>query len=108
MENKFQPLDLVEDAKGELFVVDEKTPWGYGLYKAISLRRPELGFLDVSDKESWRICSFPELPKAVRGLLAWRKALDRGGGKNIGTYLSTAIRILDELAAILERDEEGE
>jgi hypothetical protein len=56
----------------------------------------------VSDKESRRVCSFPELPKAVRGLLNWKKFLERGSGNSFGTHHSTTIRIHDELTALLD------
>jgi hypothetical protein len=105
--NTFKPLDLVEDpTTHELFVVQQKKPDKSTLYWAISLRRPKVGPLDVSDKDFRRICSFPELPKAVQSLLAWRKICDRGGGKDIGTFLSTAIRIEDELSAILDSEDD--
>jgi hypothetical protein len=62
--------------------------------------------LDVSDKEDRRICSLAELPKAVRGLMAWRKIMDRGDGRHIPLYLRTTIQILDELAMMLQTKEE--
>jgi hypothetical protein len=78
METTFQAMDLVQHPEGELFVIQEKKP-DSGLYWAISLERPEQNALDVSDKECRKICSFGELPKAVRALVAWKNVCGRRG-----------------------------
>jgi len=95
-------MDIVEDPKGELFFVDQKKPDNSSLYWATSLSRPEMGALDVSDKDSHRLISIEELPKAVRAVLATKKVFSRGSGGSMGTYLSTVIRVIDELQGILD------
>lgn len=104
METKFKQLDLVQNAKGELYVV-EGDSWAHpGLCEAISLTRFE-GLSYVSDKEERKICSLLELPTAVRALLSWRKLL--GSGKSLGTHQTTAIHIIDELTMILSPEAEN-
>lgn len=101
--NEFRPLDLVEDSQGELFVVDQKKLGNTGLYGAISLARPQMGILTISDKHDRRLASVEELPKAVRALLLAKKALSRGPDSAVmGTYLGTIIRVIDELQGILD------
>jgi hypothetical protein len=70
-------MDIVEDPKGESFFVDQKKPDNSSLYWAMSISRPELGALDVSDKDSRRLISIEELPKAVRGP-EWATGLSPG------------------------------
>jgi hypothetical protein len=107
METKFQQGDLVRNDKGQLYVVDREKEYAPGTYTAISL---ELGYadVDVSDKTDRRICSFSELPTAVRSLLRCRQILDSGHGKHgtFGTRLTDAIRIIDELTTILAPETE--
>ena len=91
----------VEDPKGELFFVDQKKPDNSSLYWAMSLSRPEMGALDVSDKDSHRLISIEELPKAVRAVLATKKVFSESGG-SMGTYLRTVIRVIDEAQGILD------
>src|SRR5271166_5124090 len=109
METKFQHGDLVQNDKGQLYVVDREKEYAPGTYLAISL---ELGYadVDISDKTDRRICSFSELPTAVRALLKWRKIRNSGHGKQgtFGTDLTTAISILEELTAILAEEEKEE
>jgi len=100
METTFKAMDLVQHPEGELFVIQEKKPDDSGLYRAISLERPEQNALDVSDKECRKICSFGELPKAVRALVAWKNVCDRSG--ELGLYLTEAIQIIDQVATILD------
>ena len=77
-----------------------RTDWTIG---AISLIRPEMGILDVSDKHDRRLASIEDLPKAVRALLMAKKALSRGPDSSVmGLYLGTIIRVIDELQAILD------
>jgi hypothetical protein len=100
--DKLRPMDLVENQQGELFLVDQEKPAWPGIYWAISLRRPEMGMLDVYDEHDRRLVSIKELPKAVRALMAAKDALSRGSGKSMGTWLSTTLRVIDELQAILD------
>jgi hypothetical protein len=102
--NKFRPMDLVRNQQGELFLVDEEKPEWSGCYWAVSLSRPEMGVLDVYDEHDRRLVSVEELPDAVRALLMAKNALSRTSGGSMGTFLSTIIRVIDELQGILDSE----
>jgi hypothetical protein len=105
-QNLFAPLDLIEDSADELFVVMEKARDNSDLYKAISLQHPEMELVDVSAKNFRRICSIPELPKAVRGLQAFLETRNTGSPKTEGLFYRQTIRILEELTTILQTKDE--
>jgi hypothetical protein len=103
-QNAFKPMDLVQNPDGEIFFVDQKKPDESSLYGALSLSRPEMALLDVSDREARRLCSIEDLPTAVLALLRFRAQLGRGN-HSLGRFESTIINVIDRLQTAMDDEE---
>jgi hypothetical protein len=85
METTFEAMDLVQAPGGELFVAQQKKPDASGLYWAISLKRPQMNILDVSDEECEGFAHSRNYPRRFEPWLTGKRHATKVAGGSVFT-----------------------